>query len=414
MMRAMTTKMAKPSRGFRAARFALGCGALLFVAASFPHSFAQEPARRITAPTRTGATGAGLSVPLSSPTRPSDRNANRATGDATRATTTIASAAKPAAAPPPSSSALGSVRLDGLEYIDLVRFSKMLGLTVTWTKAAEQLTLRKTGTKIEVTGDSREFQVNDIRVFAGNAIRIYKRGLWISRIDADKLLAPLASQGAGQRIVPRLKTIAIDAGHGGIDKGKINERLKIFEKTVTLDTASRLKTLLEKQGYKVVMTRTSDKKVELGDRPEIATKAGADLFVSIHFNSVESSPQSVAGIEVYRFSPRYQPPITRTSALTEDKIGNPGDADAYWSALLGFKIHQSMLSDLNASDRGFKHHKFAVLRLATCPAVLVEAGFLSNDAEARKISTAAHRQKIAEAIADGIKDYATALSRAKK
>lgn len=362
-------------------------------------AFAQHCFAQHSAPTRPGASGA-----QSSPKRPAP---------AAPAKASAPSRGKAVAAVQPSVG--GAVKINGTEYIDLVRYAKAAGYAATWRKKADQLALTKGSKRIEFTGEARDFYVNGIRVFAGFAIRAYRGSLWISRIDADSLLSPIANPAAAGRATARpLRVIAIDAGHGGIDKGKINERLKIYEKTVTLDTARRLKTLLEKQGYKVVMTRNSDVKVDLAKRPAIAALGGADLFISIHYNSVEKGAQTTSGVEVYRYTPRNQASISRSTVTPEDRLPNPGDDHVFWSAAAGFNIHRSLLIDLKATDRGLKHYKFAVLRLAKCPAVLVEAGFLSNNAEARKIATPAHRQKIAEAIARGVKDYAADLAAARK
>lgn len=358
--------------------------ALLFFNAPVPPACAQSPG---VAPTRPGSAAAKRIV-------------------------------KTASGVPRSATAGGAnptiVTLGGYVYVDIVAYAKTLGLTAAWTKPAEQVVLKSAWSRIELKGDSSEWAVNGMRVFSGLPVRMYKRSLWISRIDFENLFLAILNPGQGQLNVPALRTIAIDAGHGGKDKGKINDRLKIFEKTVALDTAQRLKLLLERQGYKVVMTRTGDKYIDLADRPEIAARAGADLFISVHFNSVEQGAQRVSGIEVYRFTPRYQSPITRTNVETADKLANPADVSVHWSAVAGYLMQREMLRDLQAPDRGFKHHKWAVLRLSKCPAILVEAGFLSNDAEARKVAMPAYRQKIAEAIADGVKAYAAALAGAKK
>lgn len=389
-------------------KIAAACCVLFFVFATQPRAHAQQEisGRRITAPTRPGA---NTNAPaISQPKRPSSGGGS---APATGGKPSKPKAPETVVAPVTSVAATsgGGVKLDGIEYIDLVRLAKSLGLSPTWLKAAERLYLKKSGMQIEVNGDSKELSVNGVRVFAGSAIRSYKRSLWISRRDADALFTPLVEQGKGRKSVPLLKTIVIDPGHGGNDAGTVNARLKLYEKTFTLDTAVRLKKLLEQQGYKVVMTRTTDKFVELGDRPEIAAKVKADLFVSVHFNSAEN----VTGIETYRFTPRYQQPLRRDKARPEDAMENPGDANTYWSSIAAFKMQQALLGDLKASDRGFKHDKLAVLRLAPCPAILVEPGFLSSDAEARKIATPAYRQKIAEAISDGIKDYAVTLMAAR-
>lgn len=366
--------------------------------------------------------------PLSAPTRPSAKRPTQPGGTAKPAPSSAPTAhrtTQPARSKPPASAATSAataspsagapvITLDGFNYINLAHFVKKLGCSWAWKKTGEQLAVTKGSQRIEFTGEARDFYVNGMRVFAGSPIRIHKGALWISRIDADNVLAPVVDPALGRASVVPLKVIAIDAGHGGIDKGKINERLKVYEKTLALDTAQRLKALLEKRGYKVVMTRVSDKKIELADRPEIAARAGADLFLSIHYNSVEAGAQSVSGAESYRFTPRYQAPISRSKTTAEDGLENPADANGFWSSVAAYNIHRSLLAGLKVTDRGFKHHKFAVLRLAKCPAVLVEAGFLSNDVEASKIATAGYRQKIAEAIADGIAGYATAVAAAQK
>jgi len=87
----------------------------------------------------------------------------------------------------------------------------------------------------------------------------------------------------GPRAAPR--RILLDPGHGGKDTGKVNGPLQYTEKSATLDTAARLKILLEKQGYEVFFTRTKDVFLELDDRAALATKLGADLFISLHYNA---------------------------------------------------------------------------------------------------------------------------------
>ena len=96
---------------------------------------------------------------------------------------------------------------------------------------------------------------------------------------------------------------------------------------------------------------------------------------------------------------------------------NPGNGNDPWNSLLAYSIQRRLLTEMKLDDRGFKHDRLAVLRLVSCPAVLVEGGFLSNTAEARKIATATYRQQLAEAIANGVVAYATqleALTRAAK
>ncbi len=321
-------------------------------------------------------------------------------------------AAMPLSAATPAAPA--AVRLAGIDYIEAFSFGRTLGMKAGWIKPLEELSLQKDALRIVLRHDSRELSVNGMRVFTGDAIRRYKDRLFISRTDAESVLAPIVNAGRGRAPVPALKTIVIDPGHGGPDHGKINERLKLNEKTLTLDTALRLKKILESRGYKIVMTRATDEKIDLAARAVVATTAKADLFVSIHFNSVPQNMQRVRGAEVYRFTPRGQAPVTRGDITAEDREKNPADPCAYWSTLAAYLMQRSLLTDLKLEDRGMKHHKFAVLRLSPCPSLLIEGGFLSNDAEAALIATPDFRQKLARSIADGISGYAAALAKAKK
>ncbi|MGC4073351.1 MAG: N-acetylmuramoyl-L-alanine amidase [Nibricoccus sp.] len=321
---------------------------------------------------------------------------------------------RPTAPAGSSSSAAGVVKLGGVEYVDAVEFGKKIGLKAAWIKTGERLSLRSEGSRVDLEVDSREATINGLRVIMGEGARLHKRTLRISKIDAERLLLPILRPDAVKGAVPQLRAIALDAGHGGRDPGKENKKLGVNEKTLTLDVVKRLEKLLSQQGYKVVLTRKSDTYVELGDRPEAAGRAGADLFISVHFNAVASDVERVSGTETYTMTPQYQRSAADADRDSMDAISNPGNANDHWNAVLGYQMQRAVLADLKTSDRGLKRGRLAVLRLATCPAVLVEAGFLSNTAEAKKISTPEYRQKIAEAIADGVKAYAGALATARK
>ena len=312
------------------------------------------------------------------------------------------------------SSSAGVLKIEGVEYVEADEFGKKLGLKAAWIKAGERLALKSETMRIELQADSREVEVNGLRVFMGEGARLRKRELYISKIDAERLIRPLVRPGLGAAPAPALRVIALDPGHGGKDPGKENARLRVNEKTFTLDVCVRLEKLLTQRGYKVVLTRNRDVSLELGERAETATRAGADLFVSIHFNAVASDVARVSGSETYTMTPQYQRSTIDNEREAIDAIANPGNANDPWNILLGYHVQRSLLADLKTFDRGLKRARFAVLRLATCPAVLVEAGYLSNDVETKKIATSAYRQQIAEAIADGIKAYAAVVASARR
>ncbi|MEQ1858905.1 MAG: N-acetylmuramoyl-L-alanine amidase [Chthoniobacteraceae bacterium] len=170
------------------------------------------------------------------------------------------------------------------------------------------------------------------------------------------------------------KTVVIDAGHGGHDRGG-GPRQKIPEKPYALDVAQRLQRVLQAAGYKTVMTRSGDYFVSLGGRVVIANKYRDAVFVSIHFNS---APRVGAdGIETYYYSSR--------------------------SAKLASAIHSQVVATARTENRGVRKRGFYVIRNTKIPSVLCELGFLTNPAEGKKVSTSsAYRQALAEAVARGV------------
>ncbi|MFZ9682716.1 MAG: N-acetylmuramoyl-L-alanine amidase family protein [Cephaloticoccus sp.] len=313
-----------------------------------------------------------------------------------------------------------NIRVGGVNYVDAVDFGARFGLKA--TSSGRKLTLKSAWTTIELEAESRECRYNGLRVFLGDASRAYRGAILVSRTDADRLFNPLLLPGDGQTKVPELRTIVIDPGHGGRDPGKENRRLKVNEKTMALDTALRLQRMLENMGYRVLLTRTedrhlgADKASDLLERGAMAKRAGADLFISLHYNAVGSDPQRVSGVEVYSLTPQHQ--YSTSDPEQDDDKGaaefNVGNAQDHWNILLGYHVHRRLVEELKVSDRGLKRARWAVLRHAECPAILVEAGFLSNDAEARRIATPEYRQRIADAIAHGVEAYGAILAGVRK
>jgi len=186
---------------------------------------------------------------------------------------------------------------------------------------------------------------------------------------------------------PKLETIIVDAGHGGKDGGSISKRDNYEEKELTLATAFLIRSCLNQLGYKTVMTRNQDTFVPLDTRAEIANTLDADLFVSIHYNY---SPNSDAkGVEVYYYKEEKNPPSTR---IVKSKT-------------LGDNVLKKIISTTGAESRGLKQANFAVIRETRMPAILVEAGFLSNQHEREKVRDPKYQRSIAWGIANGIDRY---------
>jgi N-acetylmuramoyl-L-alanine amidase len=326
----------------------------------------------------------------------------------------VALAQSPHSAPlrvPPTRAASSSYRIGGVEYVPVLDLQKRFGLAESWLKRDERLLLRNDRWRIELNADSRDADLNGVRFLLGEPIRVQRRVAYISRVDAEKLLGPILRPGYLQPTVPDLRVIAIDPGHGGVDNGTQNTRLGLMEKTLTLDVAARLGRLLRAEGYKVVFTRDSDTKVELPLRAAAANTVGADLFVSIHFNSLPND-RKTNGVELFTFAPATVKSTDAWSGKVSDAENEPSPVNKYdhWSSVAAFAVHRELLETLKAFDRGKKIAHWGVLRSLNCPGMLVECGFLSNDTEARKVSSYEYRQKIAEAIASGIRDYGNALN----
>lgn len=248
--------------------------------------------------------------------------------------------------------------------------------------------------------------VEGLKVYLDDPIGQLRGKLTVTRIDYDKVIVPLVWRLPVPR--PGAQRILLDPGHGGKDPGKVQTVLNYTEKAATLDTALRLKPLLEKLGFEVLLTRDKDVAIDLEDRAPMATKAKADLFLSLHYNGGAAGDSTSAGIETYCLTPTGQH-STNKAVGRADLTAEPGNKLDTFNLQLAFNVHRQLLAQTGAEDRGIRRARFAVLRPLTCPGILIEGGFVSSRIEGAQIANAAYRQKLAQAIADGVMDYARAL-----
>tara|TARA_R110002096_G_scaffold376724_7_gene570500 strand:- start:15839 stop:16591 length:753 start_codon:yes stop_codon:yes gene_type:complete len=179
----------------------------------------------------------------------------------------------------------------------------------------------------------------------------------------------------------KVKTVVIDAGHGGHDVGAHEGR--VFEKHLNFDVSRRLQIQLKRKGYRTVMTRDRDEFIPLLTRASISNKYRDNIFVSIHFNSAWRT--TAVGIETFYYG--------------------------YAGYQLASKVHSSIIRKLKPEDRGVKRQQFSVLRNTKAPAILVEGGFISNAKERQRCLQPWYRQALAESIASGISSYDSASVR---
>ena len=226
---------------------------------------------------------------------------------------------------------------------------------------------------------------------------------------------PLAPESLTREFGLTAKTIVIDPGHGGKDPGALG-RGASKEKYIVLSISEKLREILTRKGYTVLMTRDTNRFIPLKERTAFAIQRKADLFLSIHANGSESP--KAKGIETYYLS------VSSTDKAAED-IAARENADSGYSiqeleALLkgiiqesksedskrlAKHVQQALVQATSAVDRGVKHARFVVLIGTNVPAILIETGFVSNPTEGRKLTTSAYQHKIANAIAQGIEKF---------
>ncbi len=215
-----------------------------------------------------------------------------------------------------------------------------------------------------------------------------------------------------------VRTVFIDAGHGGRDPGANHNN--VLERAISLDVALTLGRLLEANGLDVVYSRTADKAVSLRDRTAMANAAGADLFVSIHVNANDDA--SVQGFETYYLDIASNPEAARLATLEnadgEHKLGDMQKmlADVMLNARVDESRHLAQdiqrlaqfrfkRRQFETKDNGIKSAPFLVLLGAQMPAVLVEIGYCTNKDEAARLLLPKYRMTLAEGLAEGILAY---------
>jgi N-acetylmuramoyl-L-alanine amidase len=295
-----------------------------------------------------------------------------------------------------------------VEYVRLADAARALDLVFTPASQGRQGLLSASGLAASFSSEARECVINRQRIFLGEPVVMVDQALHVSRIDFEKCLVPLLRPGLGIAPLNAPRIVVLDPGHGGKDTGT-----SINEKVYALDVARRAQTLLEAAGYRVILTRESDVFIDLPQRAAIANLNRADVFVSLHFNALPRDART-SGVEVFSFAPQFQRSAEAWSSMRRndaEAVASPANRFDHFSAMLAGAVHRRFLDDLKSYDRGKKLAHWGVLRPLNCPGILVECGFLTSEVEARLIATPAHRQRIAQAVAAGIVDYANLLGR---
>lgn len=209
--------------------------------------------------------------------------------------------------------------------------------------------------------------------------------------------------GAPSEQVPAQKTVILDAGHGGEDPGAVSDYSGLREKDVNLNIVMVLKNLLEKENYKVILTREADqlvytdaaksilqkRKEDLTRRKKIMDESGADIALSIHLNKF---PQTK-----YHGAQTFFPPNSPDSQSLANEVQN------------SIKLNVD-----NANDRAalVKKEQIMILKNLKTPTIVVECGFLSNSEEEKLLGNEDYQNKLAAAIKKGVDNYYKAKEKA--
>lgn len=224
--------------------------------------------------------------------------------------------------------------------------------------------------------------------------------------------------------------VAIDPGHGGKMAGATGPD-GMTEAALCLQVAKRLETALEKAGMEVILTRSSDTDLSLSARVQKANAQKADLFISLHANSMPTRRlrAKAQGIETFFLSVSASGEVARRTAdrenaeegevvtasavdplqlILSDLAKTEAHAD---SSRLAYAVHQAVIHSTGAEDRGVQQAPFYVLNGVQAPAILLELGFISHPEEAKQLKDPRYQERLAQAIATGVKSYLAQVER---
>ncbi len=308
---------------------------------------------------------------------------------------------------PAQSSLVKLERFDlfGHQYVRVADWAAANKFDLKWLRPDEELEVKSAGFKLVFTVDSRKAEINGVTVWL--SINVAKRNgtMYVSPLDLLTIIHPVLFPPKNT-VGEKIRTICLDAGHGGKDPG--NQSGKSQEKKLTLLLAQELQKQLKDAGFKVVLTRAEDTFVHLANRPASANKRRADLFLSLHFNAAEGS--GARGVETYCLTPAH---ASSTNARGEGASTGayPGNKLNDKNMVLAYQMQKALVKNLGAEDRGVRRARFAVLKSPEMPTVLIESGFMTDPGDLKKILDPSYRKKLARAILDGLQAYKKIVER---
>ena len=296
-------------------------------------------------------------------------------------------------------------KIEGRDYVSVESLKRFYNFTKL-TRSGSSVVLENAKVEMKLKLGGNECLMNGVKFVFTNAVASIGDKAYVSRMDLAKLIDPVLRpnfiKNAGD-----FRTVILDPGHGGKDPGATNSLGN--EATYNLKVADQVKSMLQAQGFKVVMTRDSNRYLTLEERVDFANAIRENaIFVCIHFNS---GGREARGIETFTLSPSGVSGYDRGFIATDNhsRTGNEHDSA---NIALATSVHGSILRRLqkNTFDRGIKHARFSVLSGVRHPAILLEGGFLTHPYEARLIENEKYQNALAKGIVEAIAKYRFAVA----
>ncbi len=327
--------------------------------------------------------------------------------------------------------------------VDIEVFAKNQNATFHWYPVQKTFSLVAGRDTVKFAMGLPYAHVNGKSIQLKSAPELLDNRIWIDSVDTKKLLVKKAVSSSAATVTPiaapknetagtrEVKTIVIDPGHGGKDSGALGAKAQ--EKDIVLAVGKLLKKELEKEGFKVKMTRDKDVFIELGQRANLANGWDGDLFISLHCNAIDGKPEQKKQVKGYHIYVLRAPESEEDKAIArrENKVATLyGEKNAKeelspieWfkleARLEKYKQNSYMFTEelLKANDGGKIRKQaggvggagFMVLVGALMPAVLYEIGFISNPDDEAYMMTAKGQEDIAQRISKAVANYKAAV-----
>ena len=273
-----------------------------------------------------------------------------------------------------------------------------------------KVTLEKNNVRLEFLTDQPEVLMNKIKFIFSFPLKKQGERYLVHRIDLVKILDPVMRPHRATKLTT-IDTVIIDPGHGGHDPGVISSDGNGQEKDHTLSLAKKLSTQLRKRGFKVGLTRSTDKSLTLQERVDFANQYPNAIYLGLHFNA--GGEGKAKGIETFTLSPKGVAGYG-LELKASDFRQKPGNNNDSANIALAAAVHSTVIKNTGRPDRGIKRARYNAITQVKHPAIILEGGFLSNKEEGALIAREDYQDRLAFSVAEATVKYKMATERPPK